>query len=83
MSLMYLNHAPDFYKVYEMEPGHKRRDLLKKLFQRHPNAILAVNRKYCANLKDSDLAKLLDQGVVQRVREGIFKSRTTYLKASQ
>lgn len=73
MSLMYLNHAPDFYKVYEMEPGHKRRDLLKKLFQRHPKAKLALNKKVTSFTKDLDLAELINQGVISLVRDGLFQ----------
>ncbi|MDB5819911.1 MAG: hypothetical protein JWQ11_3551 [Rhizobacter sp.] len=68
----YLNTAPDFWPVYAMQQGARRRLALLKLFQSYPHGRLPVNNRHQANLLDPDLAVLLKQGALSRTRPSGF-----------
>lgn len=66
--------------VPEMAYGKERRALIMHLFNTTEDAAYCVNRKYRPQMKDDpDLRKLVKQGKLRVVRDGMWRSRTTYL----
>ena len=60
--------------------SHKRRELIKAVFNANPEAILRVNCKWCIQLKyDADLRKLIKSGFLKQIRNGSKTSKRTYL----
>lgn len=62
---------PDWYCCPPPPYGMIRRNAIKSWFEAHPEGRLAVNCKYRPQLQhDTDLGKLLKQGVLKRERPG-------------
>lgn len=66
----YINTAPAFRAAYQSRPGRARRLALLTVFQQYPQAHLAVNCHYQANMLDTDLALLVKQGLLRKKRSG-------------
>lgn len=75
-------------EIYRMPTGTARRAALMTFLDtvdddsKIPKR-LPVNRKYCANLADTDLRKLIKSGLVVREREGSRNCRQTYLVSAK
>lgn len=60
--------------------GKERRKIIRQYFEKDPDAQIAVNRKWQAQIKqDPDLQKLLKKGLVRLIRDGIGRCRQSYL----
>lgn len=65
-----LNTSTEFWSMYRSAPCGKRREAIRKMFEKYPDCRLPVNNNRQANLADADLARLVKKGFLIRVRDG-------------
>lgn len=69
---MELRYAPEsiHYCLLGMEPGRKRRETLKEIFERDPSIKIPVDQCHCIQVhRDPDLRKLVKSGFLVKGRE--------------
>lgn len=60
--------------------GKDRRKAILTYMQNNPDTKIYINRRYCRQLHlDSDLKKLVKNGILKRHRQGMRTCRTSYL----
>lgn len=66
--------------IHYWAEGKNRRNAILAYMQNNPDTKLYINRKYCRQLHlDSDLKRLVKNGVLKRHRDGMPSCRHSYL----
>lgn len=66
--------------IHYWAEGKNRRQAILSYLKAHPDTKIYINRKYCRQLHlDSDLKKMVKNGVLKRHRDGMRTCRHSYL----